>query len=109
MNRNADTFFYVKQGNASKVDTINDRANFREVVSSLNTLQFTKEEQETLWRVIAAILHLGNLEFETDEEKLRLKNGKVAECAADLLQVSNKIYCVLIIYIFLIFRCLKTN
>lgn len=87
MNRNADAFFYVKQGNASKVDTINDRGNFREVIASLNTLQFSKDEQDTLWRVIAAILHLGNLEFETDDEKLKVKNGKVAEIAADLLQV----------------------
>lgn len=89
MNRHADSFFYIKQGNASKVDAINDRGNFREVIASLNTLQFTKDEQETLWRVIAAILHLGNLEFETDDEKLKIKNGKVAEIAADLLQVGH--------------------
>lgn len=57
------------------------------MVSSLNTLQFSKQEQDTLWRVIAAILHLGNLEFLTDDEKLKLKNRKVAETAAALLQV----------------------
>lgn len=77
----------MKQGNAAKVDTINDRSNFREVIASLNTLQFSKDEQETLWRVIAAILHLGNLEFQTDDEKLKLKNPKIAEVASDLLQV----------------------
>lgn len=87
MNRSADSYFYVKQGNASKVDTINDRATFREVTGSLNTLQFAREEQDTLWRVIAAILHLGNLDFETGENGLKLKNPKVADVAADLLQV----------------------
>lgn len=69
------------------MDTINDRSNFREVTGSLNTLQFTREEQDTLWRVIAAIVHLGNLEFQTDEDKLKIKNSKVADIAADLLQV----------------------
>lgn len=80
----------MKQGNASKVDTINDRSDFREVTSSLNTLQFTKDEQDTLWRVVGAILHLGNLEFLTDDDKLKLKNPKVAETAAQLLQVKKE-------------------
>lgn len=87
LNRSSDSYFFVKQGNAARVDTINDRGDFREVTSSLSTLQFSKEEQETLWRVVAAILHLGNLEFETDDEKLKLKNPKLAETAASLLQV----------------------
>lgn len=98
LNRNADSYFYIRQGNASKVDTINDRSNFREVVASLNTLQFSKEEQETLWRVIAAIVHLGNLEFKTDDEKLRLRNPKAADLAAELLQVV--FFCCLTLEIF---------
>lgn len=69
------------------MDTINDRASYREVTGSLNTLQFNKDEQDTLWRIIGAILHLGNLEFETDEDKLKVKNPKVTDIAADLLQV----------------------
>lgn len=87
MSRTADSYYYIKQGNASKVETINDRASFREVTGSLNTLQFNKDEQDTLWRIIAAIIHLGNLEFETDEDKLKVKNPKVTDTAADLLQV----------------------
>lgn len=87
LTRNAESYYFVKQGNASKVDTVNDRSDFREMISSLNTLQFSKDEQDTLWRVVAAILHLGNLEFETDDEKLKLKNPKLADTAANLLQV----------------------
>nr|CAH7751170.1 unnamed protein product [Callosobruchus chinensis] len=39
LSRSPDHFFYVKQGNAAKVDTINDRNDYRDVTNSLNTLQ----------------------------------------------------------------------
>ncbi|KAJ8950584.1 hypothetical protein NQ314_007808, partial [Rhamnusium bicolor] len=87
LTRNPDQFFYVKQGNAAKVDTINDRNDYRDVTSSLNTLQFSKDDQEALWRVVAAILHLGNMEFDLDEEKLVLKKSKAVDTVAELLQV----------------------
>ncbi|XP_018562187.1 myosin-IA isoform X2 [Anoplophora glabripennis] len=88
--RNPDEYFYVKQGNAHKVDTINDRNDYRDVVSSLNTLQFSKEDQDLLWRVVAAILHLGNVEFDVDEEKLILKKSRSVDIVADLLKVQKK-------------------
>lgn len=70
------------------MDTINDKTDYREVSSSLNTLQFTKDDQETLWRVVGAILHLGNIEFDEIEEKLIVKKSKCVDMAAELLQVS---------------------
>lgn len=85
--RNPDQFFYVKQGNSHKVDTINDRNDYRDVVSSLNTLQFSKDDQDTLWRIVAAILHLGNVDFESDEDKLVVKKSKSVDLVADLLRV----------------------
>ncbi|CAH1988239.1 unnamed protein product [Acanthoscelides obtectus] len=87
LTRNPDNFFYVKQGNAAKVDTINDRNDYREVTNSLNTLQFSKDDQDTLWRVVAAILHLGNVEFDVDEDKLILKKGQSVNNVAELLKV----------------------
>lgn len=87
LNRSSDQYFYVKQGNAARVDTINDKNDYKEVTASLNTLQFNKSDQDTLWRVVAAILHLGNIEFDLDEEKLILKKSKFVDTAAELLQV----------------------
>nr|XP_023024555.1 myosin-IA isoform X1 [Leptinotarsa decemlineata] len=87
LSRDSNQYYYVKQGNASKVDTLNDRNDYRDVTSSLDTLQFRKEDHDTLWRVVAAILHLGNIEFVNDEEKLVLKKSKCVDYVADLLQV----------------------
>lgn len=71
------------------MDTINDKTDYREVSSSLHTLQFTKDDQETLWRVVGAILHLGNIEFDEVEEKLVVKKSKSVDIAAELLQVKS--------------------
>lgn len=83
-------YFYVRQGKASTVDTVNDRTDFREVMSSLGTLQFSSEDTDTLWRTVAAILHLGNLEFITDEDKVKIKDTKVASNVATLLKVTDQ-------------------
>ncbi|XP_050497892.1 unconventional myosin ID isoform X1 [Diabrotica virgifera virgifera] len=88
ISRDTHQYYYIKQGNAAVVNTINDKSDYREVMSSLNTLQFSQQDQDTLWRVVAAILHLGNVDFENDDdEKLRLKKSKGVDYAADLLQI----------------------
>ncbi|CAG9860573.1 unnamed protein product [Phyllotreta striolata] len=87
LTRDSQQYFFVKQGNAARVDSISDKNDYRTVQSSLLTLNFTAADQDTIWRIIAAILHMGNLEFVVDEEKLSMKKSKSIESAANLLQV----------------------
>lgn len=88
LSRDTHEYFFVKQGNAAHVHSISDKNDYRTVLSSLDTLNFSKSEQDTLWRVVAATLHLGNMEFDIGEEdKLFLKKSKSVEYAANLLQV----------------------
>lgn len=42
---------------------------------ALDILNFSTEEQEAIWGVIAAILHLGNVTFTEDENR----NAKVVD------------------------------
>lgn len=116
ISRSSDQYFYISQGNAARVDSLNDKFLYRDMTTSLNTLQvsyvmrilrnalnfntienftcifsffqFSKEDQDTLWRVVAAILHLGNVEFDLIEDKLELKKSKHVDDVASLLQVS---------------------
>ncbi|XP_050300495.1 unconventional myosin ID isoform X2 [Anthonomus grandis grandis] len=87
VSRNPDQYNYVKQGNSARVDGINDKLLFRDVTTSLGTLMFNKEDQDTLWRVVAAILHLGNVEFDIVEEKLTIRNMNHVDHVASLLKV----------------------
>lgn len=88
LSRRSSDYFYINQGNVDRVDGINDATDYRTVVSSLNALQFSNADQDTLWRVVAAILHLGNIKFEKiDDDKLTLQKSKDVEYVADLLRV----------------------
>lgn len=54
-------------------------------------MEFSGGDVETLWRVVAAILHLGNIEFVTDgDTKLQIKDAKIAKNVANLLKVSEE-------------------
>lgn len=80
----------MNQGNCATVNTVDDRRDFKEVLSSLVTLQFSKQEVDTLWRIVAAVLHLGNVQFITDDDKIQLKNNNVSQNVSNLLQVTHE-------------------
>ncbi|GBG31775.1 Myosin-6 [Hondaea fermentalgiana] len=54
---------YLNQSKATTADTIDDEADYVEVVDALEELEIEEEEQEWLFRTVAAVLHLGNVEF----------------------------------------------
>lgn len=58
LTRDPYNYYYVHQGDASRVDTINDNADYKTVSASLQTLSFSKADIDTLWRVVAAVMHL---------------------------------------------------
>jgi myosin-1 len=69
-----------------QVDSINDARDFKAVQSAFRTIQtFDQQAVDGVWRVVAAIIHLGNLEFNpmnhneesevADKEALRLTAG----------------------------------
>jgi myosin heavy subunit len=41
------------------VDTINDQMDFKHTVDAMRIMGFTEEEKKAIFRIVAAILHLG--------------------------------------------------
>ena len=58
------------QGECSEVASIDDAADFHTVEAALTMMGFTEEETSAAWRIVAAILHLGNVSFVKDEKDL---------------------------------------
>ena len=58
-----DKFRYLNQGESPNIAKVSDFDEFSETVAALNTLGFTSEEVNDVIKVIAAILHLGNIKF----------------------------------------------
>lgn len=58
------------------------------IVSSLLQVGLSKDEQAKVWRVLAAVLHLGNVQVETNKEgKAAIKGVESLKIVAELLQV----------------------
>ena len=86
---------YLTAGNCLQVDGMDDRANFLEVLTSFDSLGFTSAERESVLSLLAAILKLGNIEYEeTGGASLhpgsRVANEDLLREAASLLQVPEK-------------------
>ncbi|KAM8946438.1 unconventional myosin-Id isoform 2-T2 [Pelodytes ibericus] len=70
---------------AQPKSSINDAAEFREVSDAMKVIGFKPEEIQTAQKILAAILHLGNLKFVVDGDTPVIENGKVLSVIADLL------------------------
>ncbi|XP_076683865.1 unconventional myosin-Va-like isoform X3 [Andrena cerasifolii] len=54
-------FHYLNQGNNPVIDGVEDLACFDETISALAMLGFTSQQQDDMLRILAAIMHLGNV------------------------------------------------
>lgn len=75
-----EDYHYTKTSNHT-VEGVDDRSDFNELVQAMRVLGFTEDEQQSYFRVIAAILLLGNLSFseEAAHDQAQLVNYDVAE------------------------------
>ncbi|XP_043526120.1 unconventional myosin-Va isoform X2 [Frieseomelitta varia] len=54
-------FHYLNQGNNPLIDGVNDLVCFDETISALTMLGFSSKQQDDMLRILAAIIHLGNV------------------------------------------------
>ncbi|GFQ02214.1 myosin-1 [Phtheirospermum japonicum] len=67
--KNADEFEYLRQSNCYKISGVDDAEQFRVVVEALDVVHVKKEDQDSVFAIIAAVLWLGNVTFaEVDGE-----------------------------------------
>ncbi|RLN91499.1 hypothetical protein BBJ28_00021197 [Nothophytophthora sp. Chile5] len=59
----ASEFYYLNQGNCIQVAEINDKKDFKELVEAMGTVGIASDLQKTIFRLVACVLHLGNMEF----------------------------------------------
>lgn len=64
-----DKFKFLNQGQSPTIDKVSDASEFKDTLQALSTLGFTKPEIDSIMRILAGILHLGNIVIEeTDQE-----------------------------------------
>ncbi|XP_017698241.2 myosin-8-like [Phoenix dactylifera] len=73
--RNPGTFRYLNQSNCFELEGVDDSKEYLETRKAMDIIGISSDEQDAIFRVVAAILHLGNIEFaegkETDSSELK--------------------------------------
>ncbi|XP_076456180.1 unconventional myosin-Ib-like isoform X2 [Babylonia areolata] len=88
-------YSFLNSSGCVDVDTIDDSANFQVVQNGMRVIGFQEEEISGLWKLIGAILKLGDVKFShrtnaDNTDGCDLATPKVVEEAAELLGCTNK-------------------
>lgn len=83
-----DYFHYLNQSQCFQVDGVDDAADYQEVRGAMDVIGITKQEQEDIFRIVAAVLHLGNISFVEDHTgNAAIADATTLSYATSLLQV----------------------
>lgn len=68
-------FHYLNQGNNPFIDGVDDLVCFDETITALTMLGFSSKQQDDMLRILAAIIHLGNVNIgNSDNQTLNNEN-----------------------------------
>ncbi|WVZ60536.1 hypothetical protein U9M48_010546 [Paspalum notatum var. saurae] len=89
------SFHYLNQTNCYEVANVDDAREYIETRNAMDIVGIDQDEQDAIFRVVAAILHLGNIDFskgqEIDSSKLRDdKSVHHLKTVAELLMCDEK-------------------
>ncbi|XVE84815.1 hypothetical protein DITRI_Ditri17bG0043100 [Diplodiscus trichospermus] len=65
---NARTFHYLNQSNCYELDAVDDSKDYLATRRAMDVVGISQAEQDAIFRVVAAILHLGNVDFAKGQE-----------------------------------------
>ncbi|CAM9119006.1 unnamed protein product, partial [Ectocarpus sp. 8 AP-2014] len=79
----AECFSLLTQGNRLVAsDDVDDHEEFHAVDKALSSLDFTANDKTDMWRLLAAILHSGEVSFEDVSGKEQCRISKVGRCTS---------------------------
>lgn len=86
-----DTYLYTSRSKCLSVDGIDDLADFEDTLNAMKIIGLSQAEQDSIFRILAAILWTGNIVFrEGDDGYAAVADQSVVEFLAYLLEVSPK-------------------
>ncbi|CAI5730535.1 unnamed protein product [Hyaloperonospora brassicae] len=85
----ASEFCFLNQGNCVHVPEINDKKDFRELVEAMGTVGIPPDLKYSIFRLVACVLHLGNLEFtENAKNESEIAHPEDVTKLAELMMVT---------------------
>lgn len=69
-------FDFLNQGGAPEIDGVDDAKDFNDTRQSLTRLGVSMEVQSQLWRILAALLHIGNIKITASRSESQLSSSE---------------------------------
>lgn len=85
MTRDPSNYHYTNQGST---ETLSEKTDYKSTASAFKAFGFTSEEINCVWRTVAAILHLGNIEFGPQDDEIIIKNKNQIKTLSKMLTVT---------------------
>jgi myosin heavy subunit len=85
----AEDYHYTNQSGVTSIEGLSDEKEFEDVLNASNTLQISKENQLDVWKIVAGVLNMGNVEFvadvkATEEDGAKMKDDAACQAGATL-------------------------
>lgn len=87
--RPAGDFCYLNQSGCLRIEGVDDAAEFRDVMEAMATLQFSSSTVESIFKILAGILHLGNVKFEQNTSS---DNSKITTASDDAVRITSELF-----------------
>lgn len=85
-----NSYAYLRNSN-KQVNGVNDSEEFRSLISSFKIMGFSSQEQTEIFRVMSAILNIGNIELGSERsDQARILNVSQAERVCHLLGINSE-------------------
>jgi myosin-1 len=83
-----DKYMYLSKSKCFNVDGIDDLADYRETINAMKIIGLSQAEQDEIFRILAAILWTGNIQFREDKDGYaEVADESVVNFLAYLLEV----------------------
>ncbi|GMF63563.1 unnamed protein product [[Candida] boidinii] len=87
-------YTYTSGAGCTSVDGIDDLKDFKETIEAMRTIGLTQDEQDQVFRLLSAILYIGNIRFAEDEEgNSKVQDTSITDFVAYLLSVNPQVLC----------------
>ncbi len=86
---NLESFHYINQSGCIEIEDVDDTKDFQEANDAFNEIGFLEEDKWSLYRIIAGILHLGNIRFigSSEESAIDAPSEAHFQYCANMFQV----------------------
>ncbi|XP_027909793.1 myosin-2-like isoform X1 [Vigna unguiculata] len=89
--RAVSEYKYLVQSDCMSIDGVDDAKNFDQLMEALDAVQIYKEDQELIFKILAAILWLGNISFQVDRDnQIEVVDDEAVNSAAQLMGCSSQ-------------------